>query len=405
MKSKKVWNIVFFKYYENNREMKKACIFYRDGSVEETTYEEGLNACETIVKERKITSKNAFKEMINKDIVHVMSAEDLKLNFDKYICREVLTQDIISDAIEEEMDEIRPYDRSTTKENRTSYVVTPPITREERRYEEETNNRVYSREEPRYDDHRYSYSKYEEKEPERVVVEKAPEPPKKKGLWERITKSDLGVRISAFTLAALVGLGVYSCAKKQTLTGDMFRTNIITNDAIPEDFIDSRNEKVEETTTKVEETSVEDTINITGITYNKYYGTTRNFITNVKNQNNSIKYFIDIHRDGIKKSSSTVTINNVDYAKLLFVIAESNPNYKENENEATKLSNIINSTYNGLSRGIFKRTDEITTLYNQDISKYVFLIEIGGNENTFEEVENTISVLSDALTDYIKEDN
>ena len=141
------------------------------------------------------------------------------------------------------------------------------------------------------------------------------------------------------------------------------------------------------------------------ITYNKYYGTTRNFITNVKNQNNSIKYFIDIHRDGIKKSSSTVTINNVDYAKLLFVIAESNPNYKENENEATKLSNIINSTYNGLSRGIFKRTDEITTLYNQDISKYVFLIEIGGNENTFEEVENTISVLSDALTDYIKEDN
>lgn len=155
----------------------------------------------------------------------------------------------------------------------------------------------------------------------------------------------------------------------------------------------------------VEETSVEDTINLTGISYNKYYGTTRNFINNTKNQYKSIKYFIDIHRDGIKKSSSTISINGINYAKLLFVIAESNPNYKENEYEATKLSNIINNSYNNLSRGIFKRTDEITTLYNQDISKYVFLIEIGGNENTFEEVTNTVEALSESLTKYIKEDN
>ena len=52
MKAKQIINIVFYNYFEGNEEKRNACIFYRDGSVKETTYEDGIIACEEIVKER-----------------------------------------------------------------------------------------------------------------------------------------------------------------------------------------------------------------------------------------------------------------------------------------------------------------------------------------------------------------
>ena len=155
----------------------------------------------------------------------------------------------------------------------------------------------------------------------------------------------------------------------------------------------------------VENESVEDFINTSGVTYNKYYGTTRIFINNAKEKYSSIKFFIDLHRDGIEKDASTININGKDYAKILFVIASSNPNYLDNENEANNISERINKDYNGLSRGVFERDDGNPILYNQDISKYVFLIEIGGNYNTYNEVSNTIDVISKYISEYIKENS
>lgn len=156
--------------------------------------------------------------------------------------------------------------------------------------------------------------------------------------------------------------------------------------------------------TLFEESSVVDYINISGISYNKYYGTTRIFIEEARKKYPTIKYLIDIHRDGIEKQYSTININEKNYAKILFVISNTNDNYFQNKEEAQKISDKINSKYPNLSRGLFYRSDTIKTLYNQDLSKYTFLIEIGANENTKEEVINTIDVLSEAIYDYIKED-
>ena len=52
METKKIENIVFYKSFNNNLEERAACIFYNDGSVVEVSYDEGLTACEEIVKER-----------------------------------------------------------------------------------------------------------------------------------------------------------------------------------------------------------------------------------------------------------------------------------------------------------------------------------------------------------------
>ena len=82
---KKIVNIVFYKSYENGVEKREACIFYRDGSVANVSYDDGITACEEIVKERKITSKDVFKEMINREIVHVMSKSEFMNKFNTFI--------------------------------------------------------------------------------------------------------------------------------------------------------------------------------------------------------------------------------------------------------------------------------------------------------------------------------
>jgi len=81
---KKIANIVFYKFYENGKEERRACIFYTDGTVDDVSYENGIDACLEIVKERHITSKEEFKNMINNEIVHVKSRNDLLENFDSY---------------------------------------------------------------------------------------------------------------------------------------------------------------------------------------------------------------------------------------------------------------------------------------------------------------------------------
>ena len=106
MKTKKIINIVFYKYFDKEGEKKQACIFYRDGSASLVSYEEGIDACEEVVKQRKITSKNAFKEMINREIVHVISGEEFVNNFNRYKSHDPLDYEIIDEAVEEELETV-----------------------------------------------------------------------------------------------------------------------------------------------------------------------------------------------------------------------------------------------------------------------------------------------------------
>ncbi len=84
---KKIVNIVFYKYFNEEGKQKQACIFYDDGTVAQVSYEEGIDACEEIVAEKNITSKDAFKEMINKDIVHVMSGKEFERRFSEFFVK------------------------------------------------------------------------------------------------------------------------------------------------------------------------------------------------------------------------------------------------------------------------------------------------------------------------------
>ena len=86
---------------------------------------------------------------------------------------------------------------------------------------------------------------------------------------------------------------------------------------------------------------------------------------------------------------------------LLFVLTKKHKNYKENEKFVKNLNTRINEKIKNLSRGIMNREDAI---FNQDLSPYAILLEVGGVDNTIEEVNNTLEVIAKVLNEYINEE-
>ena len=120
-----------------------------------------------------------------------------------------------------------------------------------------------------------------------------------------------------------------------------------------------------------------------------------------KNKYNSLKYFIDIHRDSVKNTTSV--IEGKRYAKILFVVGLEHDNYKANLDSANKLNELANKYYPNLSRGIYKKEGPgVDGVYNQDISSNSILIELGGIDNNIDEVLNTTEAISNILYYYIK---
>ena len=156
----------------------------------------------------------------------------------------------------------------------------------------------------------------------------------------------------------------------------------------------------------VETMSVQDVLNSNNWNYATSYRVSKMFMEKAKTDNPSLKFFFDIHRDSVNKSISSITINGVKYAKTMFLLGLENENYKSNESNIVKLENWLNKNYKGLSRGIYRKKGKgVNGVYNQDFSEFCFLIEVGGEENTYEEVENTIDVIAEMISSFIGENN
>lgn len=153
--------------------------------------------------------------------------------------------------------------------------------------------------------------------------------------------------------------------------------------------------------TIVEEANIKQILEENNWNYTQSYKASRINLEKIKNEYPSIKIFIDFHRDSVKRELSTVTINEKNYAKILFVIGKEHQNYNQNLEFTTKLNDIIEKNYKELTKGILQKEGwGVNGIYNQDIKENVILMEVGANENTFEEVTNTL----DLIAPLIKED-
>ena len=147
--------------------------------------------------------------------------------------------------------------------------------------------------------------------------------------------------------------------------------------------------------TIVEDENIKDVLNKNNWLYKDSYKASRLWLENINNKYPTIRYYLDLHRDSV---SETIVIDNKRYAKMMFVLGMNHSNYEKNEVIVKKLYNYLDSKYKGIVKDTLYAKKNI---FNQDFNENVFLIEIGGNENTLEEAYNSAMVLADAISSVI----
>lgn len=156
--------------------------------------------------------------------------------------------------------------------------------------------------------------------------------------------------------------------------------------------------------TIVEKRMIKDALNKNNWVYKDSYKASRIYLENTYQNNNSLKFFIDLHRDSSLKSKTTTTIDGKSYARVMLLVGLEHDNYNANLKVATDINNLIKAKYPSLTRGIYKKSGPgVNGIYNQDFNSNCILIELGGQYNTMLEVSNTIDILAKILYDYIGE--
>lgn len=110
---------------------------------------------------------------------------------------------------------------------------------------------------------------------------------------------------------------------------------------------------------------------------------------------------IDIHRDSQRHGKTTAVINGKSYAQVYFILGHANKNWKKNEAFANKIHQLLEKSYPGVSRGIWGKSsgNGNNGEYNQTLSPNSVLIEVGGIDNSEDELKRTADILADAIAD------
>lgn len=154
----------------------------------------------------------------------------------------------------------------------------------------------------------------------------------------------------------------------------------------------------------VEENSIVDVLNANGWKYGRSYKASRVLMEEAYKNNPTLNFFIDLHRDSASYERTFIKIEGVGYAKVLFVVGLEHDGYEANLELAKKLNEKIKVKYPGLSRGVLeKKGVGVNGIYNQDFNKNTILIEVGGQYNYIEEVNNTLKIISQVIYEYLNE--
>ncbi|AIQ48821.1 stage II sporulation protein P [Paenibacillus sp. FSL R7-0273] len=117
--------------------------------------------------------------------------------------------------------------------------------------------------------------------------------------------------------------------------------------------------------------------------------------------NQEMTELIDIHRDSQRHGKTTADINGQSYAQVYFILGHGNKNWKKNEAFANSIHQLLEKDYPGLSRGIWGKAsgNGNNGEYNQSLSPNSVLIEVGGIDNSADELKRTADVLADAIAE------
>ena len=195
---------------------------------------------------------------------------------------------------------------------------------------------------------------------------------------------------------------IYNTHQSETYEGKALEGYNITPGVMMASYIFQNKLATNNVKALVMEDNLLDYMNINNMNHSKSYQASRVFLKQYLDQNPNLKLILDIHRDSISKEKSTTIINNKSCVKILFVIGEENPNYENNLAMTNEINNKIKEKYSELTRGVITKGGKGNNgIYNQDLNPKITLIEIGSNQNTIDEVLNTIELLSPIIGEYI----
>ena len=154
----------------------------------------------------------------------------------------------------------------------------------------------------------------------------------------------------------------------------------------------------------VEEESVVKVLKEQNIMYSNTYAASRILMEEASKNYPDLEMFFDLQVSDYEREATTVEINGENYAKILFVVGTDNGTYLENQEFATELNSILESINPALSRGVSLRGGVgYQGVYNQDFSSKVLLIQVGGINNTIDEVNRTMKILAQVIAIYKEE--
>lgn len=153
----------------------------------------------------------------------------------------------------------------------------------------------------------------------------------------------------------------------------------------------------------VEENSIVDVLNTNGWKYGYSYKASRILMENAYKENPSLNFFIDLHRDAASYERTVLEIEGKKYAKILFVVGLEHDNYEKNLALAKHLNEKVKEINPLLSRGVLeKKGPGVNGKYNQDFNQNTILIEVGGQYNYIEEVNNTLKIVAKVIYEYLE---
>lgn len=162
--------------------------------------------------------------------------------------------------------------------------------------------------------------------------------------------------------------------------------------------------KLEGINAMVELESVAKVLKDNNIMYANSYKGSRILLENAKKDNSTLKYFLDIQMSDYERSVTTISIDDISYAKILFVVGTDNINYETNQRLANLLNEILLKENKEISRGVSLRGGSgYQGVYNQDFDVNALLIQVGGKENSIDEVNRTMRILAKVLKKYMEE--
>lgn len=131
---------------------------------------------------------------------------------------------------------------------------------------------------------------------------------------------------------------------------------------------------------------------------NAYHRSRRTAIDLVKKGPDAL---LDIHRDSAPLSAYQANIKDTQVARVMIVIGRSNPNMQVNLDYARRVKAAADKIYPGFLRGIFIGKGD----YNQDLYPTALLFEVGTEQNSLKEAEESMKFLGDILIHILRNED